>query len=583
MAISVYKIFLILLVSNYIRCMPEEGVWTVNYNSETKVHAFPKCMNSNTKISVTMDCGSDNDDVDLKIRYLLRESPCAQEFDGIENNAEIMNSYLQHPETVLNTHFDYSKFSYILNTTTEKCAQHSSHINLEFGPQSPQMVIVKQAAPEKTGNQSTTVGQPVARAKRAATEGTSSMPTTVTVSQKMTTTTTKKPDTESIVATTWKDGCYVFILEIDPSFTSDKVKKNNKMEVTVKMSGDHGYISAVDFPLEVFYGVMGLVYIGFGIVWILVLACHWKDLLRVQFWVGGVIVLGMLEKAVFFAEYKNIAETGKSVRGAFILAELVSAMKRTLARMLVIVVSLGFGIVKPRLGQTFHKVLCVGVAFFVLASLEGCMRGSKSKSDQSNALMLATVPLAVTDAVIVWWIFTSLVQTTRTLRLRRNIVKLSLYRHFTNTLIFAVLASIAFMIWSIIQHKLKYCTTDWKELWVDEAFWHLLFSVILLIIMILWRPDANNQRYAFSPLLDAAEDEIDEDQLMNDAFDGMKLRGVKGQANGSPRQKEKSKPDDDLKWVEENIPSSVADKALPSLLDSDEELMNTKFEMSKME
>lgn len=36
-------------------------------------------------------------------------------------------------------------------------------------------------------------------------------------------------------------------------------------------------------------------------------------------------------------------------------------------------------------------------------------------------------------------IFSSLIQTTRTLRLRRNVVKLSLYRHFTNTLIFAVL------------------------------------------------------------------------------------------------------------------------------------------------
>ena len=36
-------------------------------------------------------------------------------------------------------------------------------------------------------------------------------------------------------------------------------------------------------------------------------------------------------------------------------------------------------------------------------------------------------------------IFSSLIQTTRTLRLRRNVVKLTLYRHFTNTLIFSVL------------------------------------------------------------------------------------------------------------------------------------------------
>jgi len=34
--------------------------------------------------------------------------------------------------------------------------------------------------------------------------------------------------------------------------------------------------------------------------------------------------------------------------------------------------------------------------------------------------------------------------------------------------------------------------------------------------------------------------------------------------------------------VEENIPSSMADSALP-ILDSDEEIINTKFEVSKMQ
>ena len=48
----------------------------------------------------------------------------------------------------------------------------------------------------------------------------------------------------------------------------------------------------------------------------------------------------------------------------------------------------------------------------------------------------------------------------------------------------------------------KYFFIDWRDLWIDEAFWHLLFSVILLVIMILWTPSKNNQRYAFTPLLD---------------------------------------------------------------------------------
>ncbi|XP_076463485.1 transmembrane protein 87A-like isoform X3 [Babylonia areolata] len=383
-----------------------------------------------------------------------------------------------------------------------------------------------------------------------------------------------------VVASTWVDGNYLFVIHLHPK----KKGSTFKAQVTIRtFYGEENFISAMDYPLLIFYGIMGLVYIVYGLVWLVLLACNWRDLLRVQFWIGGVILLGMLEKAVFFAEYENINKTGQSVHGAVIFAELVSCLKRTLARMLVIIVSLGFGIVKPRLGQAFHKVLFVGGLYFILASIEGCMRASSPKADQSSQFLLAAVPLAVLEAIICWWIFSSLIQTTRTLRLRRNVVKLTLYRHFTNTLIFAVLASVAYMIWFMTQHKFKQCIKDWKQLWVDEAFWHLLFVILLFIIMLLWRPTANNQRYAFSPLLDAADEEDEEDAMMNDAFDGMKMRGVKA-TNGSPQQRDpRSKVEDDLKWVEENIPSSVADKALPALLDSDEELMTTKFEMSKME
>ena len=33
----------------------------------------------------------------------------------------------------------------------------------------------------------------------------------------------------------------------------------------------------------------------------------------------------------------------------------------------------------------------------------------------------------------------------------------------------------------------------WRDLWVDDAFWRLLFSTILLVIMVLLRPSANSQ------------------------------------------------------------------------------------------
>ncbi|KAK5621908.1 Transmembrane protein 87A [Crenichthys baileyi] len=147
------------------------------------------------------------------------------------------------------------------------------------------------------------------------------------------------------------------------------------------------------------------------------------------------------------------------------------------------------------------------------------------------------------------------------LKLRRNVVKLSLFRHFSNTLIFAVIASVIFIIWTAKNFTMSRCRSDWREVWIQDAFWRFLFSIILLVIMFLWRPSANNQRYAFSPLVDA-ESEADEEQepMMNEAFEGMKMRGAKNETNGTARP---NKEDEDLKWVEENIPSSMADIALP--------------------
>lgn len=91
---------------------------------------------------------------------------------------------------------------------------------------------------------------------------------------------------------------------------------------------------------------MCLVYLVMGLAWLIVSFLQWRDLLRIQFWIGGVILLGMLEKAMFYAEYQSINTTGQPVPAAMLIAELVSCGKRTLARMLVIIVSLGFGIVK---------------------------------------------------------------------------------------------------------------------------------------------------------------------------------------------------------------------------------------------
>ena len=61
-------------------------------------------------------------------------------------------------------------------------------------------------------------------------------------------------------------------------------------------------------------------------------ALHWRDILRIQFWIGGVIFLGMVEKAMFTAEYQNIHNSGKTTQSLILAAEIISCAKRSIAR-----------------------------------------------------------------------------------------------------------------------------------------------------------------------------------------------------------------------------------------------------------
>jgi len=531
-------------------CLPDPGKWVFDKLSKNNNYVgLTKNAYSGSNIYITVKCTDNKEKNRIKVGWLLRRTPCWEEYLALDSEGgQYYKGYYDAPDAN-----PYTPSSFFNQTVP--------HVKEENSYSCDEVIIIPNVPPKDE----TVTDSPATAGEKTANDTTEHIMIHGSLS-------TTQPQYTLI-----KDGVYLIVVYVgnEDTLPDDRFTAS----VTVEVKSGSGYLSITDWPLLPFYGAMCAVYVGMGIAWLCVSSMHWRDILRIQFWIGGVIFLGMLEKAMFYAEYQNINSSGVSTQGLILAAEIVSCAKRTLARMLVIIVSLGFGIVKPRLGPTLQRVVGIGGLYFILAVIESVLRVIHPKNDPSGKTLLAAVPLAVIDSSICWWVFSALVQTTRTLRLRRNNVKLSLYKHFANTLVFAVLASIIFMLWSIKFHKLVDCLTDWRDLWVDEAFWHLLFSTILLVIMVLWRPSQNNQRYAFTPLLDGEEDySSDEDTLYNDAWDGMKMRGQKTPRPDTPSGADPE--EDPLKWVEENIPEG--DGPLP-IIDSEEEIETTKMEISKMQ
>ncbi|KAB5562279.1 hypothetical protein PHYPO_G00016080 [Pangasianodon hypophthalmus] len=219
------------------------------------------------------------------------------------------------------------------------------------------------------------------------------------------------------VAKSWSDSPYMFIVRFQPQQhpeasrgrreTGDGDATSNSKDplsitMTVEMKGSHDYTSPADWPLMMFFMIMCIVYVLFGALWLFWLACYWRDLLRIQFWIGAVIVLGMLEKAVFYSEYQSIRYHGAYNQSAVIFAELLSAVKRSLARILLIIVSLGYGIVKPRLGTTVPRLVAVGLLYLIFSSVEGVLR--VTGGFYGTVAFIANLSLSLTDSCVIWWI-----------------------------------------------------------------------------------------------------------------------------------------------------------------------------------
>lgn len=272
-----------------------------------------------------------------------------------------------------------------------------------------------------------------------------------------------------------------------------------------------GYLPGKMAPLMTFFGFMSLAYLVLGLVWFLRFVQYWRDIIQLHYQITAVIGLGMCEMALWYFEYANFNATGNRPMGITLWAVTFSAFKKTVSRLLLLVVSMGYGVVRPNLGAVSSKVLLLGLIYFVASEALELVEHLGNINDFSGKVELFLVlPVALLDACFILWIFSSLSKTLEKLQMRRNFAKLELYRKFTNSLAVSVLLSIAW-----IGYELYFNATDplselWRRAWIIPAFWTLLAYLLLLVICILWAPSHNPTRYACS---EETEDDIEEEGI----------------------------------------------------------------------
>ncbi|XVF25244.1 hypothetical protein REPUB_Repub13aG0196500 [Reevesia pubescens] len=270
-----------------------------------------------------------------------------------------------------------------------------------------------------------------------------------------------------------------------------------------------GYLPGRMAPLMNFYGFMSLAFVILGIFWFSQYARFWRDVLPLQNCITLVITLGMLEVALWYFDYAEFNESGVRPVGITMWAVTFGTIKRTIAWIIILMVSMGYGVVRPTLGGLTSKVIMLGVTFFLASEVLELVENVGAVSDLSGkARLFLVLPVAILDAFFILWIFTSLSATLSKLQARRMVIKLDIYRKFTNALAVAVIVSVGWICYELYFKSNDVYNEQWQNAWIIPAFWQVLSFSLLCVICVLWAPSQNSMRYAYS---DEANEDFDKD------------------------------------------------------------------------
>jgi hypothetical protein len=204
-----------------------------------------------------------------------------------------------------------------------------------------------------------------------------------------------------------KTGIYnMYFIHCDPSLASLEI------EGKTIWKNPTGYLPGRMAPLKNFFGLMSFAFVVLGIYWFYQYMKSWREVLPLQNCITLVITLGMFEMALWYFEYAEFNETGVRPKGITFWAVTFGTVKRTAAEVIVLIVSMGYGVVTPTLGGLTSKVVMLGGTFFLATEILELVENLGAVNDLSGKARLFLVyPVAILDAAFVIWIFISLAKT----------------------------------------------------------------------------------------------------------------------------------------------------------------------------
>lgn len=186
-----------------------------------------------------------------------------------------------------------------------------------------------------------------------------------------------------------------------------------------------------------------------------------------------------------------------------VIVAVLNAGRNAFSFFLLLIVCMGYGVVKHSLGRTMIYVRILAIAHFVFAVVYSVASLSITPDSAGPLVLLIVLPLAGTLTAFYVWTLNSLNATMKDLIDRKQKTKAMMYKK----LWWCILGSIIVIFGFFFINSFAFAGTSdasfvpehWKARWfVLDGWLNLVYLFDIAFVAYLWRPTVNNRRFAMS-------------------------------------------------------------------------------------
>ncbi|KAI8050525.1 lung seven transmembrane receptor-domain-containing protein [Syncephalis plumigaleata] len=288
-----------------------------------------------------------------------------------------------------------------------------------------------------------------------------------------------------------------------------------EFDTTVEWSSSFGDAPASEYPKLIFYGIFSLIYLLMFAAWATKSYFNWSDILPVQNYIAGLMFYLTVEMAVHYGFWEDYNSRGEPSMALMIILAVLNAGRNSLSFFLLLIVSLGYGVVRPSLGGAMFRCKLLAYVHFICGALYASGTMLTTPETAGLLVLVFVLPLSITMTTFYFWILNGLTVTTQLLETRLFFI--------VNT------ASVTH------QNDPDWVARRWRYQWfILDGWLNAEYFFVFSLIAFFWRPTSQNQRYGLQELPSNEQDADDAFALDDDEDEeGHGFRVVGGGEDGN--------------------------------------------------